>query len=78
MNFEYWMLCLVFEILCLVFLSVYLVIGTACREHWLDELVLGLVFLVFGILYCKTLPVHLPEADCSIFTLSVVVTFCHH
>ena len=23
--------------------------------------------------YCKTLPVHLPEADCSIFTLSVVV-----
>merc|ERR1719397_926011 len=21
--------------------------------------------------YCKTLPVHLPEADCSIFTLSV-------
>ena len=32
-------------------------------------------------IYCKTLPVHLPEADCSIFTLSsvvVVVTFCHH
>ena len=51
MNFEYWMLCLVFEILCLVFLSVYLVIGMAYREHWLDELVLGIVFLVFGILY---------------------------
>ena len=38
------------------------------------------------ILNCKTLPFHLPEADCSIFTLSsvvgrrssVVVTFCHH
>ena len=33
------------------------------------------------LLYCKTLPSNLPEADCSIFTLSsssVVVTFCHH
>ena len=30
-------------------------------------------------IYCKTLPVRLPEADCSIFTLLVVVvTFCHH
>ena len=28
--------------------------------------------------FCKTLSVYLPEAYCSIFTLSVVVTFCHH
>ena len=28
--------------------------------------------------YCKTLPSNLPEADCFIFTPSVVVTFCHH
>ena len=35
-------------------------------------------YLSFVFLYCKTLPVHLPEADCTIFTLLSVVVGCHH
>ena len=56
-------------------------IGGMCLSRTLQSLVSSFIQR-----NCKTLPIHLPEADCPIFTLSsvgrrrsvVVVKFCYH
>ena len=54
-----------------ILLNICIVGLPVCQLHIGDEGMCHRSYGKTGFCNCKTLPVHLPEADCSIFTLSV-------